>query len=77
MVQPLVIYPDERVNISCTDVRTFNETLENVLEDMRDTMEEHNLEAMSAIQIAYPYNIVLIKNGDDYDEYINPLYFNQ
>lgn len=72
MIQPLVIYPDERVNISCTDVRTFNETLENVLEDMRDTMKEHNLEAMSAIQIAYPYNIVLIKNGEVYDEYINP-----
>lgn len=72
MIQPLVIYPDERVNISCTDVRTFNETLDNVLEDMRDTMKEHNLEAMSAIQIAYPYNIVLIKNGDTYDEYINP-----
>ena len=72
MVQPLVIYPDERVNISCTDVRTFNETLENVLEDMIDTMREHNLEALSAIQIAYPYNIVVIKNGDSYDEYINP-----
>lgn len=72
MIQPLVIYPDERVNISCTDVRTFNETLDNVLEDMRDTMKEHHLEAMSAIQIAYPYNIVLIKNGDTYDEYINP-----
>ena len=72
MVQPLVIYPDERVNISCTDVRKFNETLENVLEDMIDTMKEHNLEALSAIQIAYPYNIVIIKNGDSYDEYINP-----
>ncbi len=72
MVQPLVIYPDERVNITCTDVRTFNETLENVLQDMIDTMKEHNLEALSAIQIAYPYNIIVIKNGDSYDEYINP-----
>ncbi len=72
MVQPLVIYPDERVNISCTDVRSFNDTLANVLEDMIDTMKEHQLEALSAIQIAYPYNIVLIKNGDSYDEYINP-----
>ena len=72
MVQPLVIYPDERANITCTDVRTFNETLENVIQDMIDTMREHNLEALSAIQIAYPYNIIVIKNGDNYDEYINP-----
>ncbi len=72
MVQPLVIYPDERVNITCTDVRSFNETLDNVLEDMIDTMDKHSLESMAAIQIAYPYNIVLIKNGDSYDEYINP-----
>ena len=72
MIQPLVIYPDERVNIACTDVRAFNETLENVLEDMIDTMKEHNLEALSAIQIAYPYNIIVIKNGDSYNEYINP-----
>ncbi len=72
MVQPLVIYPDERVNIACTDVRSFDETLENLLQDMIDTMKEHNLEALSAIQIAYPYNVVVIKNGDSYDEYINP-----
>jgi len=72
MVQQLVIYPDDRVNITCTDVRSFNETLDNVLEDMIDTMDANGLEAMAAIQIAYPYNIVLIKNGDSYDEYINP-----
>jgi len=72
MIQPLVIYPDERVNIACTDVRSFNDTLANVIEDMKDTMQEHNLEALSAIQIAYPYNIILVKNADNYDEYINP-----
>lgn len=72
MVQKLVIYPDDRVNCTSTDVRTFNETLSNVIEDMRDTMEENNIEAMAAMQIAYPYNIILIKKGDGYHEYINP-----
>jgi len=72
MVQKLVIYPDDRVNCTSTDVRTFNETLFNVIDDMRDTMEANHIEAMSAMQIAYPYNIILIKEDDGYHEYINP-----
>ena len=72
MVQKLVIYPDDRVNCTSTDVRTFNETLFSVIEDMRDTMEANNIEAMAAMQIAYPYNIILIKEDNDYHEYINP-----
>jgi peptide deformylase len=73
MVQKLVIYPDERVNIACTDVRSFNQTLWDVIEDIRDTMIEHDLDALAAIQIAYPYNIILIKEKDgSYSEYINP-----
>ena len=73
MVQKLVIYPDERVNIACTDVRSFNQTLWDVIEDIKDTMIEHDLDALAAIQIAYPYNIVLMKEQDgSYSEYINP-----
>jgi len=72
MVQKLVIYPDNRINHASTDVRSFNQTLWDVIEDMTDTMKEHNLEAMAAIQIAYPYNIILIKQGGEYKEYINP-----
>jgi len=72
LVQELVVYPDQRVHIACTDVRKFDEKLAEVLENMIDTMKEHSLEALSAIQIAYPYNIVIIKDGNNYKEYINP-----
>lgn len=73
MVQKLVIYPDERVNVACTDVRSFNQTLWDVIEDIQDTMIEYDLNALAAIQIAYPYNIVVIKEEDgSYSEYINP-----
>jgi len=71
MVQKLIIYPDDRVNCTSTDVRSFNQTLWDVIEDMSDTMKENDIEAMSAMQIAYPYNIILIKEGDTYNEYIN------
>ena len=72
MVQKLIIYPDDRVNCTSTDVRSFNQTLWDVIEDMSDTMKANNIEAMAAMQIAYPYNIILIKEGEGYHEYINP-----
>ena len=72
MVKELVIYPDERINMACTDVRSFDEKLFILLQDMKDTIDENNLKALSAIQVAYPYNIIVVKNGDSYDEYINP-----
>ncbi len=72
MVQKLVVYPDPRINSTSTDVRIFNDTLWDILQDMKDTMEEHNMNAMAAIQIAYPYNIIIIKEGEEYWELINP-----
>jgi len=72
MVQKLVIYPDDRVNCTSTDVRTFNQTLWDVITDMSDTMKANDIEAMAAMQIAYPYNIILVKEGEGYHEYINP-----
>ena len=72
MIQKLVIYPDDRANCTSTDVRAFNQTLWDVIEDMTDTMKAHDIEAMAAMQIAYPYNIILIKEGEGYHEYINP-----
>ncbi|MDQ1326081.1 MAG: peptide deformylase [Campylobacterota bacterium] len=72
MIKELVIYPDQRVNIACTDVRKFDEKLHEVLQNMKDTMQAHHLEALSAIQIAMPYNIIVIKCDDIYMEFINP-----
>ncbi|MDD5405447.1 MAG: peptide deformylase [Sulfurovaceae bacterium] len=72
MVQELVIYPDERILTPCGDVRSFNEKLIDVLEDMKDTMIANDLTALSAIQIAFPYNIIIIKDDNGFKEYINP-----
>lgn len=72
MVKELLIYPDERILTPCSDVRTFDEKLVGVLSNMRDTMEANNLNALSALQIAIPYNIVVIKHNGNWLEYINP-----
>ncbi|WP_456433473.1 peptide deformylase [Nitratifractor sp.] len=73
MVKELVVYPDDRI-LSCTDVRDFkDESLPRLLGDIRDTMEAHGLEALTAMQVAHPFNIVVIKKQDgSYWELINP-----
>ncbi|MDD3774447.1 MAG: peptide deformylase [Sulfurovaceae bacterium] len=72
MIKELLIYPDERILTPCTDVRIFDSKLWDVIENMKDTMEANNLDALSAIQIAIPYNIIIIKHHGIYNVYINP-----
>ncbi len=69
----LITYPDERILIPSTDVRQFDETLSEVIDMMKEVMEEHDAEGLAAIQTGYPYNIVLIKQDDGTIlELINP-----
>lgn len=72
MIQELVIYPDERILTPCSDVRTFDDKLFGLLQDIKDTMVANDLDALSAIQIAFPYNIIVIKDDKEFKEYINP-----
>ncbi len=73
MVKELVVYPDDRI-IMCGPVRSFKDpSLPKLLEDMKETIKAHNLNALSAIQVAHPFNIVVIKQKDgSYLELINP-----
>jgi len=72
MVQPLKYYPDESININAGPVRGFGESYQQMVEDLIDTMREHNLNGLSAIQIGYPYQLMVIKEGDEYIAYANP-----
>ena len=72
MVKELVVYPDERI-VMCGDVRGFDESVGRLIDDIKDTMEAHNLNALSAIQVAHPFNIAVIKLKDgSYLELVNP-----
>ena len=69
----LIVYPDERITIPSTDVRTFDEDLFEVIAMMKEVMAEHDAEGLAAIQTGYPYNIVLVKTPDGTVlELINP-----
>ncbi|WP_456451143.1 peptide deformylase [Hydrogenimonas sp.] len=68
----LVTYPDERILIPSTDVRTFDETLFEVIEMMKEVCEENGAPGLAAIQTGYPYNVVVVKTEEGWLELINP-----
>ncbi len=71
MIKELITYPDERIRYISADIRKYDDELFELLENMRDTMEHHALDAISAIQIAIPYSAILIKDGENILELIN------
>jgi len=71
MVQPLLKYPDPRIRLISGNVRYFNETLHDIIEDMTDTMKANDLDALSAIQIGIQYNVIVLKEDGKYTPYIN------
>jgi len=72
MVQPIKYYPDSSININAGPVRSFSESYNEMLTDMIDTMKEHNLTSLSAIQIGYEYQLMVIKEDEQYCAYANP-----
>jgi len=73
MVEKLVVYPDKRIEIPSPDVRKFDETLAQIIINLKDTIEHHNAEGLAAMQCAIPAAVVVVKKEDgSYLELINP-----
>jgi len=71
MIKDMVIYPDDRI-LACGDVRGFDESVERLLNDIIETMKHHHLDALSAMQVAHPFNMFVVKKDDNYLEFVNP-----
>jgi peptide deformylase len=71
MIQPLLVYPDPKIRLISANVRFFNDELNQWITDIRDTMIEHDLDALSAILIGIQYNIIVLKEGESYTPYVN------
>jgi len=73
MIKELLLYPDERINIASADVRHFDKDLDQLVLDMKDTIESNNAEGLSAIQVAIPLSVVVAKDPDgNWHEFFNP-----
>jgi len=71
MVLELLKYPDERIRLISGNIRLFDDSLQNIITDMIDTMKENEMSALSAMQIGIQYAVIVIKEDDLYKPYIN------
>jgi len=52
-------------------VRFFNDELFELIQDLKDTINENNLDALAAFQIGSPLSVIVIKTDDEFLELIN------
>ncbi len=57
----------------CNPVKNFDDALENLLIDMKDTLYAENGAGLAAPQIGVPLRVVVIDAGEGYREFVNPV----
>jgi len=73
MVQDIITYPTPPSVEYSTDVRVLNEEITSLIQDLKDTIQENSLEALTAFQIGSMYNVIVVKKDDgSFLELINP-----
>jgi peptide deformylase len=73
MVRRLVQYPEKLSLEFGVDVRVFDEKLFTLIDDLKDTITENNLEGLSAFQVGEYFNVVVVKDENgEFLELINP-----
>jgi peptide deformylase len=60
MVRDIVIYPDKRLKQISKEVKSFDSTLYNLLDDMYDTMIDKKGVGLASIQIGVPLRVLII-----------------
>jgi len=71
MIKEIIKYPQTPSAQFNAPVRAFDDDLRQLLEDLKDTIEANNLEALSAYQIGNPFNVMIVKKDGQFLEMIN------
>lgn len=73
MVREIIKYPTPLSVEYGINVRVFDDTLFALIDDLEDTINENNLEALAAFQIGSYFNVIVLKQGDgEFLELVNP-----
>lgn len=73
MVKDIITYPTPPSVQYATDVRVFNDEIFSLIDDLKDTIKENDLQGLAAFQIGSYYNIVVVKKpSGKFIELINP-----
>jgi len=74
LIQKITQYPTPLSLEYGTNVRIFDEKLFSLLDDLKDTIKENDLQALSAYQIGSYFNVIVFKDeNSDLVELINPV----
>jgi len=74
-IRPLTTFPEEVLRQKAQDVENFDEDLEELVDDMVETMREAPGVGLAAPQIGISKRIIVVEFGDEYDETVpNQLY---
>lgn len=60
MVREIVVYPDKRLKLVSKEVKSFNEDLHELLDDMYETMRARNGVGLAAIQVGVDLRALII-----------------
>ena len=73
MIKQITRYPTVPSQAFDGIVRHYDDTLRNLLQDLKDTITEHNLDGLAAYQIGSSQNVIVITQEEGFLEIINPI----
>lgn len=78
MIKEIIKYPDPEIFQLSGLIRYFDDDLNSLINDLKETAKHRNLEILTALQIGIPKKVMVYKNeNDDFIELINPTIFKQ
>ena len=75
MIKKITTYPAQTGFGFGGTVRHFDESLFSLIDDLKETIEENDLDGLAAFQINSPLNVIVVRYEDTYLEIINPAIF--
>ena len=73
MIKKIIQYPTVPSQAFDGIVRHYDEALYTLLQDLKDTMEENQLNGLAAYQIGSSLNVIVLKQEEAFLEIINPI----
>ena len=71
-MREILQYPDPSLNVASWLVKTVDDSVRQIVEDMRQLCIEHNAVGLAAPQINERKCIIVVKYGEEYVAIINP-----
>lgn len=73
MIKKIIQYPTVMSLEFGGNVRHFDESLLEIIQDLKDTINANDLNALAAFQIGSPLAVIVVKQYDQFLEIINPV----